>query len=68
MDTIDEAILFLKIKLNSMTQIERIEASKEAKVHILNVYEIYKKNNTTALKNLMKSIIILKRNIDESLK
>jgi hypothetical protein len=68
MDILQEAELFEKAKMSSMTTGDRVLASREAKRLVLAINEIYKKTKDATLMDAMKRLTIKKKRIDIRLK
>jgi len=68
MDIIDKARLFEQRKWNKLTTSDRIVASREAKSLILELNELYKQNEDSALMELMKRLTVLKKKLEKRLK
>jgi CRISPR/Cas system CMR-associated protein Cmr5 small subunit len=66
-NTLQMAIAFLNIKLDDMSESDRIAAFKEAKEHVLKINEIYKKTKEPVLLKLIASIVIIKYKIEKSI-
>ena len=68
MDILDQALEFEQKKTSFKTTSERIEASREAKILILAINELYKANQEADLMDLMKRLTVIKKKIEKRLK
>jgi len=68
MEYIEKALKFEQRKLSLKTTNDRILASKELKLLILGVNEIYKKTKNPELMDIMKRLTVIKRKVEKRLK
>jgi hypothetical protein len=68
MDLIDSALLYDKGKIVYKSRDERIKASRKLKNLILDLNELYKKENDPCIMDLMKRLTKIKRRVESRLK
>jgi len=68
MEYVEKALKFEQRKLSLKTTNDRILASKELKLLILGVNEIYKKTKNPELMDIMKRLTVIKRKVEKRLK
>ena len=68
MELLKNAKDFLKRSMSNMSTSDRVSASREAKLLVLSINEIYKKSKDPKLMDVMKLITQKKRKIDKRLK
>ncbi|MBQ4820814.1 hypothetical protein [Aquimarina sp. MMG016] len=68
MELVEKALEFEKRKMAHMTFSDRISASREAKILVLKINEIYKKTKDPKLMEVMKLVTVKKRKIEKRLK
>ncbi|SEK93779.1 hypothetical protein SAMN04487910_1520 [Aquimarina amphilecti] len=68
MDLLKKARDFQKRSMSNMSTSDRVSASREAKLLVLGINEIYKKSKDPYLMDIMKLITEKKRKIDKRLK
>ncbi|MGY3792077.1 hypothetical protein [Aquimarina litoralis] len=68
MELLKNAKDFLKRSMSNMSTSDRVSASREAKLLVLSINEIYKKSKDPKLMDVMKLITLKKRKIDKRLK
>lgn len=68
MDTIDKALKFEKKSLKSLSTSDRIKISREAKILILELNEIYKRSKDNSIMEIMKRLTAIKRKVEKRLK
>ncbi|WP_035085883.1 hypothetical protein [Aquimarina latercula] len=68
MDLLKKARDFQKRSMSNMSTSDRVSASREAKLLVLSINEIYKKSKDPYLMDIMKLITEKKRKIDKRLK
>jgi len=68
MDLLKKAREFHKRSMSNMSTSDRVSASREAKLLVLSINEIYKKSKDPNLMDMMKLITQKKRKIDKRLK
>jgi hypothetical protein len=68
MDVIDNALLYEKGKFAFNSRDERIKASRKLKNLILDLNELYKKENDPYIMDLMKKLTKIKRRVESRLK
>ena len=68
MDIIEKAVAFENEKRKRLTTSDRIRISREAKSLILELNEIYKRNNDQRLMDMMKRLTTIKQKVEKRLK
>ena len=63
----DRALEFENRKMSGMTTSNRVEASREVKALILELNEIYKKEKSEEIMDVMKRLTVIKRKIEKRL-
>tara|TARA_R110000868_G_scaffold74388_2_gene215180 strand:+ start:5815 stop:6036 length:222 start_codon:yes stop_codon:yes gene_type:complete len=67
MNVMDRALEFENRKMSGMTTSNRVEASREVKALILELNEIYKKEKSEEIMDVMKRLTVIKRKIEKRL-
>ena len=67
MDAMERALEFESRKMSGMTTSDRVEASREVKALILELNEIYKKDKSEEIMDVMKRLTAKKRKIEKGL-
>ncbi len=67
MDAMNRALEFESRKMSGMTTSDRVESSREAKSLILELNELYKKDKSDSIMDVMKRLTLIKRKIDKRL-
>ena len=68
MDLIDKALEFEKQKRRNLSTSDRVKISREAKLLILGLNEIYKDKKDAKIMEIMKRLTVIKRKIEKRLK
>jgi hypothetical protein len=67
MDAMNRALEFESRKMSGMTTSDRVESSRQAKSLILELNELYKKDKSDNIMDVMKRLTLIKRKIDKRL-
>jgi hypothetical protein len=67
MDAMNRALEFESRKMSGMTTSDRVESSRQAKSLILELNELYKKEKSDNIMDVMKRLTLIKRKIDKRL-
>ena len=68
MDLINKALEFEKQKRRNLSTSDRVKISREAKLLILGLNEIYKDKKDAKIMEIMKRLTVIKRKIEKRLK
>lgn len=68
MDLISKALEFEQRKMRSLSTSDRVKLSREAKALILDLNQVYKKENDENIMDIMKRLTVIKQKIEKRLK